>query len=130
MGTHPIAGAVRKSARLEGEQLLPACDRPARPHRAAPSRTHRSVHRAFGSGRAVMREVSPSSALRRALSAAARIPYSAHVTPLVIRSAFGDYLQAFRVGGAGFESAEDAQLNNWHERLKSVWSVGSYIIIK
>src|ERR1035438_3237841 len=99
MGTHSIAGAVRKPARVEGEQLLPACHRPARPRRAAPSRTHRFVHRAFGSGRAVMREVSLSSALRRELSAAARIPYSAHVTPFVIRTAFGDYLQAFRLGG-------------------------------
>jgi hypothetical protein len=26
-------------------------------------------------------------------------------------------------------SAADAQLNNWHERLKSVWSVESYMIV-
>jgi len=77
-----------------------------------------------------MREASLSSALRRELSAAARISYNAHVTPFVIHAAFGDYLQAFRLRGAGFERADDAQLNNWHERLKSVWSVGSYIIVK
>jgi len=62
-----------------------------------------------------------STALRRELGAAARIPYSAHVTACVVRTAFGDYLQAFRLGGAGFESADDAQLNNWHERLNVLW---------
>jgi type IV secretion system protein VirB4 len=30
---------------------------------------------------------------------------------------FGDYLQVFRLGGASFESNDDAELNNWHERL-------------
>ncbi len=44
-----------------------------------------------------------------------------HVTPCVVRTAFGDYLQAFRLGGASFESADDAQLNNWHERLNVLW---------
>ncbi len=78
----------------------------------------------------MIREVSLSGALRRELSAAARIPYSAHMTPFVIRTAFGDYLQAFRLGGAGFEGADDVQLNNWHGRRKSVWSVGGYIIVK
>src|ERR1035441_8075629 len=60
-------------------------------------------------------------ALRRELSAAERIPYSAHVTSCVVRTVFGDYLQAFRLGGAAFESADDAELNNWHERLNVLW---------
>jgi type IV secretion system protein VirB4 len=58
-----------------------------------------------------------SAALRRELTAAERIPYRAHVAPRVIRTEFGDYLQAFRLGGASFESSDDAELNNWHERL-------------
>lgn len=33
----------------------------------------------------------------------------------------GDYLQTFRLGGASFESADDADLNNWHERLNVTW---------
>jgi type IV secretion system protein VirB4 len=33
----------------------------------------------------------------------------------------GDYVQAFRLGGASFESADDADLNNWHERLNVTW---------
>ena len=33
----------------------------------------------------------------------------------------GDYVQVFRLGGASFESADDEQLNNWHERLNVLW---------
>jgi type IV secretion system protein VirB4 len=62
-----------------------------------------------------------SAALRREFTAAQRIPYRAHVASGVIRTEFGDYLQAFRLGGASFETSDDAQLNNWHERLNVLW---------
>ena len=62
-----------------------------------------------------------TAALHREFSAAERIPYTAHVSPTVIRTAFGDYLQVFRLGGAGFESSDDAELNNGHERLNVLW---------
>src|ERR1700689_4354447 len=58
---------------------------------------------------------------RPGCTAARRIPYRAHVASGVIRTEFGDYLQAFRLGGASFECADDAQLNNWHERLNVLW---------
>jgi len=61
------------------------------------------------------------SALRRELTAAERIPYSAHVADSVIKTSFGDYLQVFRLSGASFESADDAQLNTLHERLNALW---------
>jgi type IV secretion system protein VirB4 len=61
------------------------------------------------------------SALRREISAADRIPYVAHVAPSIVRTAFGDYVQAFRLGGASFESSDDDELNNWHERLNVLW---------
>jgi type IV secretion system protein VirB4 len=67
-----------------------------------------------------MRALKRDSALRREFDAATHIPYSAHVAPNIIRTEFGDYLLAFRLGGASFESGDDAELNNWHERLKSV----------
>jgi type IV secretion system protein VirB4 len=60
-------------------------------------------------------------ALRRELSAAERIPYRSHVAPSVVRTEFGDYLLAFRMAGASFESSDDAELNNWHERLNVLW---------
>jgi type IV secretion system protein VirB4 len=61
------------------------------------------------------------AALRREITAAERIPYCAHVSPKIIRTQYGDYLQAFRLGGASFESNDDADLNNWHERLNVLW---------
>jgi type IV secretion system protein VirB4 len=67
-----------------------------------------------------------AAALRREFTAADRIPYTAHVAPTVVRTAFGDYLQVFRLGGASFESNDDEDLNNWHERLNVLWrNVGS-----
>jgi type IV secretion system protein VirB4 len=62
-----------------------------------------------------------AAALRREIGAADRIPYSAHVAPSVVRTAYGDYVQAFRLGGASFESSDDGDLNNWHERLNVLW---------
>jgi len=78
-----------------------------------------------GSGAAVLNR-ERSRAARRELSAAERIPYLAHVAPGVIRTTFGDYVQAFRLGGASFETCDDHQLNAWHERLNVLWrNVGS-----
>lgn len=65
-------------------------------------------------------------ALRREFAAADCVPYTAHVAPTVVRTVFGDYLQVFRLGGASFESNDDEDLNNWHERLNVLWrNVGS-----
>ena len=61
------------------------------------------------------------SALRREFSAAERIPYRVHVAPTVIRTQFGDYVQALRIGGASFGTCDDAELNNWHARLNVLW---------
>jgi len=59
--------------------------------------------------------------LRREVGAARHIPYTAHVAPNVVRTQAGDYVQVFRLCGASFESADDAQLNAWHERLNVLW---------
>ncbi|HEX3395650.1 MAG TPA: VirB4 family type IV secretion/conjugal transfer ATPase [Steroidobacteraceae bacterium] len=61
------------------------------------------------------------SALQHEMTAAERIPYAAHVAPSIVRTTFGDYVQAFRLGGASFESSDDAELNNWHARLNVLW---------
>jgi type IV secretion system protein VirB4 len=61
------------------------------------------------------------SALRREMTAARHIPCSAHVSTHVVKTVFGDYLQAFRLAGASFESADDEQLNTLHERLNVLW---------
>jgi type IV secretion system protein VirB4 len=62
-----------------------------------------------------------TAAMRREFTTADRIPYTAHVAPTVVRTMLGDYLQVFRLGGASFESNDDDELNNWHERLNVLW---------
>jgi type IV secretion system protein VirB4 len=62
-----------------------------------------------------------STALRRELPAAMRLPYRAQVSPYILRTEGGDYVQCLRLGGASFESADDDVLNNWHERLNVLW---------
>ena len=57
-------------------------------------------------------------ALDRAL--AVEIPYAAQISPTVIRTTQGAYLQTFRLGGASFETTDDDTLNSWHERLNSL----------
>jgi len=59
--------------------------------------------------------------MRHELTADRYIPYTAHVAPEVVRTAFGDYLQVFRLAGASFESADAEQLNVWHEKLNVLW---------
>ncbi|MEJ0098476.1 MAG: VirB4 family type IV secretion/conjugal transfer ATPase [Pseudomonadota bacterium] len=62
-----------------------------------------------------------SAALRRELPAAFRIPYRTHLSPHVLRTETGQYVQVFRLDGASFETADDEVLNNWHERLNVLW---------
>ena len=65
----------------------------------------------------------PASVLRarRELVAARHVPYTALVSPEVLRTGQGDYVQAIRVGGIAFESADDEAVNAWHERLNALW---------
>lgn len=58
-----------------------------------------------------------TTALRRELPAANRIPYRTHVSAQIVRTEAGDYVQVFKLAGASFESVDDDVLNNWHERL-------------
>ena len=68
-----------------------------------------------------MLNVTRAAAMRHELTVARHIPYTAHVAPEIVRTAFGDYLQVFRLGGASFESADVEQLNVWHEKLNVLW---------
>ncbi len=60
-------------------------------------------------------------ALRREAGAAAGIPITAHVDPHVARTVSGDYVQTLRLAGSSFESADDEDLNQAHERLNLLW---------
>ncbi|HEX4049875.1 MAG TPA: VirB4 family type IV secretion/conjugal transfer ATPase [Steroidobacteraceae bacterium] len=66
------------------------------------------------------------SVLRRERLVSEQVPYTLHVSERVMRTNLRDYLQIFRLAGAGFESVDDEQLNNWHERLNILWrNIGS-----
>ncbi len=58
---------------------------------------------------------------KRELAVSANVPYTAHVSEHVLKTRHGHYVQAFRLDGISFESADDEQLNNWHERLNIFW---------
>ena len=58
---------------------------------------------------------------RREAATVSRIPYVAHVSPHIVKTTLGDYVQVFRLGGASFECADDEELNTWHERLNVLW---------
>lgn len=55
--------------------------------------------------------------LRREAGAATMIPLSSHVDEHVARTRAGDYVQTLRLAGTSFESADDDDINGWHERL-------------
>lgn len=55
------------------------------------------------------------------------VPYECHVTPNVVKTTAGDYVMAFRIDGASFNSADDDDLNSWHTTLSNFWrSSGFY----
>jgi type IV secretion system protein VirB4 len=59
--------------------------------------------------------------LRRELKASERIPYTALVADGIVRTAAGDYVEVFKLSGASFETADDVELNTYHERLNVLW---------
>jgi type IV secretion system protein VirB4 len=62
-----------------------------------------------------------SPQIRRERHTGTHIPYLAHVSEHVVSTRAGDFVQVFRLGGLGFETTDDAQLNTWHERLNVLW---------
>ena len=68
-----------------------------------------------------MGTLSRAAAVRRELPASWHIPYAAHLSPEVVVTRAGDYVQTLKLAGASFESADDETLNNYHERLNVTW---------
>ena len=65
--------------------------------------------------------LSSAARIRREWHTSSHVPYLSHVSENIISTRAGDYAQVFRLGGLGFETADDARLNNWHERLNVLW---------
>lgn len=59
--------------------------------------------------------------IRREVGAAEMIPITAHVDEHVARTRYGHYEQTIRLGGCSFESADDEDINGWHDRLNILW---------
>jgi type IV secretion system protein VirB4 len=55
--------------------------------------------------------------MSREIFGAMNIPYTSHIDEHVVKTKAGDYVQGFRLAGASFQSADDEDINNWHERL-------------
>ncbi len=66
-------------------------------------------------------KLSGAAWIRREAQPSRHVPYLAHVSEHVISTRAGDYIQTFKLGGIGFETADDASLNTWHERLNVLW---------
>src|ERR1019366_2797091 len=121
LGPHAAAGVVGESAPLAGQQLQSACSVPAGSQRSACGRSGVGAALAGGLGALLMGTPWRARPLRRELLAAERIPYTAQLSDSVVRTTLLDYVQVFRLAGVSFESADDEQLNNWHERLNILW---------
>ena len=59
--------------------------------------------------------------VRRELTLASQIPYTAQVSEHVVRTRAGHYVQVLQLGGVSFECSDDADINAWHERLNVLW---------
>ena len=68
-----------------------------------------------------MRTVNSGRRLKRELTLATRIPYTAQVSEHLVRTTAGHYVQVIRLSGASFECADDEVVNAWHERLNVLY---------
>ena len=59
-------------------------------------------------------------AVRRETAAAKNIPYQGHLTPSIVDTCSGDCVCVLRLAGAAFECADNAVINNRHERLNRI----------
>jgi type IV secretion system protein VirB4 len=66
-------------------------------------------------------ELRSAARIRREWHTSSHVPYLSHISENIVSTRAGDYVQVFRLGGLGFETADDSRLNNWHERLNVLW---------
>lgn len=55
--------------------------------------------------------------VKRGNQAADYVPFTAHVDPHTVKTRQGDFLQVFRLEGIAHETADDEEINLWHEQL-------------
>lgn len=59
--------------------------------------------------------------MKREVTATKFVPYGAHISDSVISTKNGDYLCIYKISGASFETIDDEQLNNYHNRLNNLY---------
>ncbi len=55
--------------------------------------------------------------MKAELPVSINIPFAAHIARTTIKNHSGDYLRVFRMAGIAHESADDEDINVWHEQL-------------
>lgn len=64
--------------------------------------------------------------MKREVTANKFIPYGVHISDSVISTKNGDYFCIYKLSGASFETIDDEQLNNYHNRLNNLYrNIGS-----
>lgn len=64
-----------------------------------------------------LKELKKSRLMENELASSVNIPFAAHVSKKTIKNHTGDYLRVFRLEGIAHESADDEDINVWHEQL-------------
>lgn len=59
--------------------------------------------------------------MKREVTANKFIPYGVHISDSVISTKTGDYICIYKLSGAAFETSDDYQLNNYHNRLNNLY---------
>lgn len=60
------------------------------------------------------------NALGKEIPISVNIPMSAHITHKTVKNHSGDYLRVFRLEGIAHESADDDDINMWHDQLNNL----------
>lgn len=64
--------------------------------------------------------------MKREVTANKFIPYGVHISDSVIATKNGDFLCVYKISGASFETIDDEQINNYHNRLNNLYrNIGS-----
>lgn len=63
--------------------------------------------------------VDKKALLKKELSASSNVPYANHITREIVKLTTGDYLSVFRLEGIAHESADDEDINQWHENMNT-----------
>lgn len=65
----------------------------------------------------ISEKVKDRQQIKNELPVSVRIPFASHIARNTIKNHTGDYLRVFKIEGIAHESADDDDINMWHEQL-------------